>query len=335
MQHEDRHDDERRSGAGRWPASRRRSRWRRPPPGAPRCRCPRGLPCARWSRPRTPRTSAVQPITWRPAGPVRSGLRMVATPTPTSSSGTNQPSSPTEPLTTVRVVSPTLPGQPPPDRGGDDDGEGDEHEADAVAAVLRLELARGVADAAYAQRRARGRRPARTPSAAPPSAVKSRRTGPGPLTGPRGEPARFDLEAPFFAAGRRDWLPDDRDRELEDPFLEEVPEARDRGGEDVRVAMVGRLRDRHTRHTHPTPHVRDILETGSVAPDRRPALGCALVQRRWTYCLCLPLGAPEQQASVGHADATPLEPAPLALARGVSHVRREYDGLQPAGHPAP
>ena len=48
----------------------------------------------------------------------------------------------------MRVVSPTPPGQPPPDRGGDDDGERDEEQADAVAAVLRLELAGGVADPA-------------------------------------------------------------------------------------------------------------------------------------------------------------------------------------------
>jgi hypothetical protein len=61
---------------------------------------------------------------------------------------------------------------------------------------------------------------------------------------------------------RRAWLPDDRDRELpeelREPLLRELllvlPDVRDRGGEDVRVAMGPRLRHRHTRHTLPTPH---------------------------------------------------------------------------------
>jgi hypothetical protein len=50
---------------------------------------------------------------------------------------------------------------------------------------------------------------------------------------------------------RRVWLPDDRDRELPEPLL--APVVRDAGGEDVRVAMPRRLRDRHTSHMHPTP----------------------------------------------------------------------------------
>jgi hypothetical protein len=101
--------------------------------------------------------------------------------------------------------------------------------------------------------------------------VKSRRIGPGPDRTARGA-GRFDLEAPFFAAGRRDWLPDDRDRVLEDPFFEEVPDARDRGGEDVRVAMVGTLRESHTRHTLPTPRRNrvHIVETASAGPLARP-----------------------------------------------------------------
>ena len=36
-----------------------------------------GMPLAMWTRPSTPKSSAAQPITWRPAGPLRSGLRRV------------------------------------------------------------------------------------------------------------------------------------------------------------------------------------------------------------------------------------------------------------------
>jgi hypothetical protein len=61
----------------------------------------------------------------------------------------------------------------------------------------------------------------------------------------------FDDEDLLLEEVRRDWLPDDRDRELPEPLLD--PEVRDAGGEDVRVAMSRRLRDRHTSHTHPTP----------------------------------------------------------------------------------
>jgi hypothetical protein len=49
------------------------------------------------------------------------------------------------------------------------------------------------------------------------------------------------VERPF-AEERRDWLPDDRDRELPEPPLRVAPEVRDAGGEDVRVAMATRLR---------------------------------------------------------------------------------------------
>ena len=49
----------------------------------------------------------------------------------------------------------------------------------------------------------------------------------------------------FFDGDRRDWLPDAPDRER--------VVLRDRGGEDVRVAMATRLRDRHTSLTRNTP----------------------------------------------------------------------------------
>ena len=59
------------------------------------------------------------------------------------------------------------------------------------------------------------------------------------------------LDVALLEEVRRGWLPDDRDRELPEPLLD--PEVRDAGGEDVRVAMSRRLRDRHTSHTLPTP----------------------------------------------------------------------------------
>jgi hypothetical protein len=51
----------------------------------------------------------------------------------------------------------------------------------------------------------------------------------------------------FFVDDRRVWLPDEPDREL--------VVLRDRGGEDVRVAMAMRLRDRHISLTRNTPHI--------------------------------------------------------------------------------
>jgi hypothetical protein len=48
-------------------------------------------------------------------------------------------------------------------------------------------------------------------------------------------------------------VPDDRDRELEPPFRD-VLLLRDAGGEDVRVAMIGNVRDFPTDPTRHTPH---------------------------------------------------------------------------------
>jgi hypothetical protein len=58
------------------------------------------------------------------------------------------------------------------------------------------------------------------------------------------------LERPFAAGFLRVWLPDDR------VFEDEALPPRlfdDAGGEDVRVAMVRNLRDRHTSPTLHTP----------------------------------------------------------------------------------
>ena len=94
---------------------------------SPRC----GRAC-RWrcgpARARRDRARA-QPMTWRPAGPLRSGLRRVRQATKQSSSGTNQPSSPTEPFDDGAGGVADAAGQLPPHRGGDHDGEADEEQA--------------------------------------------------------------------------------------------------------------------------------------------------------------------------------------------------------------
>jgi hypothetical protein len=74
--------------------------------------------------------------------------------------------------------------------------------------------------------------------------------GPGPVRTARGA-GRFErlVERPFDAGFLRVWLPDDRVLEV----LELLLLLDDAGGEDVRVAMVANLRDRHTRHRLHTP----------------------------------------------------------------------------------
>jgi hypothetical protein len=67
---------------------------------------------------------------------------------------------------------------------------------------------------------------------------------------------------------RRDWLPDDREREP--PEALEDPVERDAGGEDVRVAMRLRLRDRHTSHRHHTPDT-GVGESGRMGSARTTA----------------------------------------------------------------
>ena len=108
-----------------------------------------GEPLAMCTIPSTPNSSAPQPITWRPAGPLRSGSRRLRQATKQSSRGTNHASSPTEPATTVRVNSPDAAGQLPPDGGGDHERDAHEEQPGAVATVLGVEVAGGVADAAY------------------------------------------------------------------------------------------------------------------------------------------------------------------------------------------
>ena len=92
-----------------------------------------------------------------------------------------------------------------------------------------------------------------------------RETGPGPLRTARGA-GRFALLGAGLRLGLV--LPDDRDREPE-LFLG-VLLLRDAGGEDVRVAMVGNVRDGPTSPTRHTPH-DDALPGDMKEP--RPALG--------------------------------------------------------------
>ena len=113
------------------------------------------------------------------------------------------------------------------------------------------------------------------------SAPKARETGPAPLRTARGSGREDALDRlrPFAellrGAGRLLVL---RDRVLE-PFFDraaalpvlDVLELRDPGGEDVRVAMVGTLRPRHTSHMDHTgacrrPGGRECVTTTADRP---------------------------------------------------------------------
>src|SRR3954470_20374611 len=175
-----------------------------------------------------------------------------------SSSGTNQPSSPTDPFTTVRVKSPTPPGSchqtaaatttaapirnsPAPSRRCSGSS------SRAVCPILRT-----LAPSTWAT-------PSQSAVITRPAARKNFAIGPVPLRTARGEGRLDVLERPLEAGLLpRDRLPDDRLEDPEDFAAErepdlEVPLFRDAGGEDVRVAMVRNLRDRHTSHTLHTP----------------------------------------------------------------------------------
>ena len=102
--------------------------------------------CARCRARRTPR--ATQPTTWRPAGPLVSGSRMVRQPTQTRISGTSQPTLPTEPATTVRTPSISPPGSCHQTAAATTTREPEQEQADAVATVLGLEVAGGPPDLA-------------------------------------------------------------------------------------------------------------------------------------------------------------------------------------------
>src|SRR4051812_9954867 len=173
-----------------------------------------------------------------------------------SSSGTNQPSRPTEPFTTVRVKSPTPPGSCHQTAA-----------ATTTASPMRNRPApsrrcsgsssRAVCPTLRTPAPSRCARPSQSALSARPAERDSRAIGPVPLRTARGDGR---LDEPPFDAGflLRDWLPDDRlvDPEAFEVAREpdfEVPLFRDAGGEDVRVAMVVNLRDRLTSHMLHTP----------------------------------------------------------------------------------
>ena len=217
----------------------------------------RGMPLAMCTRPSTPNSSAAQPMTCRPAGPLLLGVAQVA------------------------------PG---------DEAQQQRHEPAQQADRAVDDGAHGVADASGQlppHGRGRPRPRPRSGTARPRRAgARARARGRcgrpcGPLRPGRGRhrarwrrhPARgrvrarqwgqcrcgrlavqggfdFAVERPFGAGLLRDWLPDDR-VEDPDPFEParaaglEVPLFRDAGGEDVRVAMLANL---HRCHSSPRPH---------------------------------------------------------------------------------
>ncbi len=183
----------------------------------------RGLPLAMCTMPSTPNARAAQPMTWRPAGPLCSGSRRLRHPTYTSSSGTNQPTLPTEPATTVRVASMTEPGSC--------------HQTAAAATTARPKrnrpapsrrcsgsrsravcpIERAVAPRAWAM-------PSQTAATPLPRAAKSRASGPGPLRTARGAGREPRVGLRFDVVGfRLAWLPVLRDRVLEPARDERAP----------------------------------------------------------------------------------------------------------------
>jgi hypothetical protein len=103
-----------------------------------------------------------------------------------------------------------------------------------------------------------------------PRAAKSDAIGPGPLRTARGA-GRFALvdERLDDEDFRRVWLPDGRDREvpaLPRELLRALLVLRDAGGEDVRVAMLRSLGERHTSLTLHTPV--DPRECGGMVRGR-------------------------------------------------------------------
>ena len=198
-----------------------------------------GLPLATWTMPRIPKARATQPTTWRPAGPLRSGSRMLRQPMSTSTSGTSQPTLPTDPATTVRTPSITVPGSC--------------HQTAAAATT-----ASPMTNSPTPSRRCSGSRsraprpierasepspwaiPSHTAATPRPSAAKARKTGPGPLRTARGAGLRVRvgarlLEERFFLLGvPRVRVPDAprvvRPDELDRPALGRAPAPRTRRG---------------------------------------------------------------------------------------------------------
>ena len=239
-----------------------------------------GLPLAMWTMPRMPNANAVQPMTWRPAGPLWTGSRITRHPASTMTRGTSHPILPTEPVTMLRISSIRPPGisnqtaaatmnatpkrkRPTPSRRC----------SGSRSRALRP-MPRAPAPTAWAM-------PSQTAVTARNTVWKARATGPGPLRTARGGGRRtgfLPADRPRFFEGFRAL----RARVLEPPrpFPAEVLLDRDvdvlllraPGGEDVRVAMVSNLGHSHTSHTHHTVRVARQQERTRVAENRIPAV---------------------------------------------------------------
>ncbi len=241
---------------------------------------------AMWIRPSTPKVSAAQPITWRPGGPLRSGWRSVRQATASSSTGTAQPSTPTEPATTVRTPPATSPGR--------------SHQTAAATTTASPTKASPTPSRRCSGARSRAVEPmlrasapsrCATPSQSArrliPIARNNRVSSPGP---------RFfdDRERGFGRGFDRAELrlvrPDVRERVLVEDFFD-LDALRDRGGE-VRVATsagyvltprVTRVTRRHPRTFRDQRLAVARSAAHAVAPDQRlhalrrsAARGCAI-----------------------------------------------------------
>ena len=195
-------------------------------------------------------------MTWRPAGPLCCGSRMVA-PADVHEEQRDEPADHADRAGDdgadgVQEAA----GQLPPDGGGDDDGQADEEQPGPVAPVLGLELPGGAPDRADGRtERVGDAEPDRGDT--PPEGESERGNGASAVAdGSRCRALRLRSRPTFGAGLPRDWLPDDR---VEDPDAFEPARAaglevslfRDAGGEDVRVAMLGNL---HRCHSSPRPH---------------------------------------------------------------------------------
>ena len=234
------------------------------------------MPLAMCTMPSTPNSSAAQPMTWRPAGPLRSGSRRLrqADEARAAAARTSRPGRPSRRRRCGwrhrrRRAAATRrrrrrrrrgrSGTARPRRGG-------------ARARGRGRCARSCGR----RRRGRGRRRARPRPRPRPRASPSAAIGPGPLRTARGA-GRVDFAStdPSRAGLLRDWLPDDR-VEDPDPFEParaaglEVLLLRDAGGEDVRVAMLANL---HRCHSSPRPHTPDRDAPTWAVHGTRPIAG--------------------------------------------------------------
>ena len=197
--------------------------------------------------PSSPRPSALQPTTWRPAGPLRIGSRRLRQPTTSSISGTSQPTLPTRAGDRDADRAHDRAGELEPDGGGADDRQR-EDESPTPSRRCSGSRSRAVGRSRGRPRRCRGRCRARPR----PDRARAPRRNAGPARDRSGR-ARVRRAARGLAGALLRRTPSTRGRgrhgRLEDELLLREP-----GGEDVRVAMVRNLGQRHSSHTDHTPH---------------------------------------------------------------------------------